>query len=319
MSGAIPNPSYKGPETNLSSADVMDLVLHAISAPGAPSLRYFRTRLARRLDWDVPGYITRAAVSRVEKHFAHLEELTLELDAGDAESTANLLHLIAAASRVRTLRIRLHQSYIYKTGPPIDSLLTDYLDSIPHYKPQLHTLLIYTKAISEASLLRLMSNSLDTLTRLDLCAHLTGSSWTALLNHLQEAPFRALRRFSMFACSDGPGKEMIAFCPLWQDWEAHSEALGVDFWFLRGRTAKTPRFVSHITGVVFDAGGEDGAARARGALRALVEHSHRCPRENDPGLECTKPGATSQEAQRIVRDEDKVSGLWTGLSRGLRS
>ncbi|SPO07068.1 uncharacterized protein DNG_09762 [Cephalotrichum gorgonifer] len=132
-------PPYKGPEQNLSSVDALDLVLHALSVPGAPFLRYFQASIGRGLDWYPRGRITRAAVAAVENLLAgHLEEITLELDGSDGECAANLLRLATASRHLRKLRLWLCGG----GGLATESRLTQHLDSVPRFTPALDTLRI---------------------------------------------------------------------------------------------------------------------------------------------------------------------------------
>lgn len=299
-------PRHNSHEEQLSSADAMGLVLHALSSTDAPSLRCLHICLHGRTDWYPPSATISTAVSSAEKALRQLEELTLELDKEGEETVANLLQLVTICPDLRTLRILLPR---HLEAP----LLPQHLHSLPHFTPpRLETVLLCSTVIDQEDLERLLSSSPDTLARLDLGQiRLTSGRWTDVLEHLRATPFRRLRHFSMFACRDGPAGECIAFCPLWASREER-EAPDVSLYFRVSMAADAPDLVYHVTGALFkDAAGHDAAGRA---LRMIAECNHRCPVAGGEPWCVRRSNGRMAVIKEMVRVGIAPREQWFGLS-----
>lgn len=305
------SPQYRGPDRHLSSADAVDLVFYALSTARLPSLRCLYTCIRHGLDWYPPGSITRSAVASVDKSVTdNLEELTLELRAEDPGSTASLLQLVTAAPRLTKLRLFLDLNAT-TTDEHTGSVVSHQVDNLLHSPPRLHTLLLARLKISETALLRLLSGSSDTMRRVDFDGvTLRPGSWTAVLEHLRTAPFRRLRRLSMHLCREGPSEPVVAFCSLWKSGEAYKFG-DLSFSFRLAVTARLPVPAYHLAGALFRSSG-DGSGTER-ALRAMVEHSHLCPRDEDPGPRCAKPHELMGAEDGRRSDGLTTFEFWTGL------
>lgn len=310
---ALPHyPDYRGRDRHLSSADAVDLVLHALSAREAPALRKIRTRISHGIDWYPPGLISKTAVAEVRSNVVeHLEDLTLELRVEDEESTASLLQLLTRSPGLTTLRLMLD------CGEPVTdgltaSPLSHCLDSLPHFSPRLDILFLGNLKLSETGLLRLLSNSADTLGRLDLSeVCLTSGSWNAVLAHLQAVPFRHLQRLSMFRCSEGPSDETVAFCQLWKR-QGVCEARRGSFEFRFSCTVIEPPKAYHVTGALFESSGD--AAEMRMALQAIAENSHLCSSNYNPAPRCAELHDMKKTMERPYTGGITLFERWTGLS-----
>lgn len=297
---------------HLSSADAVALALQALSVStrGAPLLRNLHIAIRSGIDWQLPGWVTGAAVASARRRMTQLEELNLELGMDDTESITSLLQLIEASPRLRTLRLSLN--------PELRLQLPQCLVSILHFPlPSLSTILLSGMTMDESTVTWILSNSTETLKRLDFDrVALNSGSWSSVIERLVDTPFRDLRRFSMFACRDGPAGETVAFCPLWRAQKESAWPMdaspGALFYFWHSVTADMLPKTYHITGAAFES--ETGGSGAKRALGAMVGYSHRCPRGGgDMGLRCVD----LRETGEMFKDRDSMGELafrerWTG-------
>lgn len=300
---------YRGPDRHLSSADAVDLVFHALSTPGAPSIRCFQVRIRRDLDWYPSPYITLPTIAPIDESvMGDLEELSLMLWMEHKVSMEGFLKLLAGAPRLTTLRLMLDYECLTQDGHPWP-LISQYLDSLPHLTPLLATLTLVNIRISATSLLRILSSYPDTLRRLDLNkVNLRSGSWDSVLEQLQN--FRCLRRYSMFSCREGPALDWVAFCPLWKSCEVR-DLPGVRFEFRVWNTIRRTPNKLHVTGALFESSGDVVATRM--ALRAMVEFSHRCLAEDDTDPSCAKPDDLWKMAEGVDGGYSGLFRRWTGL------
>ena len=304
-----------GPEESLTSADAVELMLHASSVPGAPRIQSFRIRVSRDLDWNPPGAISKATIASAQNSWTtHLPELVLEFPAeSDRDNEDNLLHLLTSSSNLKTLRLKWHAEFGSE-----GYTLTRHLDKFPDFAPPLENLLLGTLTLAESDVLRLLMSCRDTLSSLSFyIVKLRSGSWKNILEFLYDTPFQGLRRLSMYACSDGSEGDYTAFCPLWKNQQLRGSCGGT-FEFGRSRTGRRgdrgnrPKVLQlHITGFLFET--KEGAPAMNSALRACIENSHRAPSTYDPSPPCAHFTELRKVSQVTPFNRSEPYTEWTGL------
>ena len=264
----------------LTSADVLGLVLHAYSTPGAPPLQLFRMHIDYSDDWEAPVGISINVIASAQRVFTtHLQELILEFDTTeyiDDPYTARIMALLTAASKVRTLRLMWRLGEQIFTCDPTICQLGWHLDAFPDFAPPLENLTLGEMFLTQGHLLRLLARCRDTLTSLLFYdVRLKPGYWSDVLDFLRTGSFHRLRRIAIYGIRDdhyGTADACIAFCPLWNARVEMQKRCGGTLEFgtiIAGRAEPG----NHVEGVIYES--ENAGPAMISGLQAMVEYSHR--------------------------------------------
>ena len=333
----------------LSSADAVELVLCAYSAPGAPPIRCFRVRCDTCVDWFAwPMALSETTTTLARVAFAaHVTELVLHSAAAGYDGEArdgyvpHILGLLTAATNVRTLRLvwggARHQkkslfdlssgnydgSWNYEVGVSYQNPLGPHLDAFPGFAPPLENLTLGHMALSQDHLLKFLAMCQSTLADLRMYnVHLVPGSWKKVLGFLRGGTFPKLRRIAIHGAVYGTihgaiyGKDLtyLTFCPLWGARGEIQTTYGGGFEFgTISMSSTSPE--AHILGVVFEA--KLGAPSMEAGLGIMVEYSRREAKGLNWKDPCEEAGPVAEQLLQPLKEPAaayKGYESFTGLS-----
>lgn len=303
----------------LSSADAVELILHAYSTAGVPPIECFRMRITVDCDWPDTVVISEATVAAAQAVFAsHLQELVLEFhpteDRYDGYAM-RILDLLTAAPKLKTLRLMLNYGeFAVDIGlEPRPYHLGWIFDVSPDFAPPLEHLTVGEMLLLPDQLFQLLAGCRDTLTSLSLFdLGLETGSWTDVLGFLRDGSFGKLRRIALHDIREAYFGLHLAFCPLWNARGQLHDLCGGTFEFVTIGPAMRAR-KKHVRGVIFEAEGT-GPAMETG-LRVIAEYSHRERHSEDPGSDACGGGTEMWRQQIIMMStaRNEAYERWTGL------